>query len=86
MALDWETVETARAGELLRVFEQTHLTHLLVVEVDPKTSAATVRALASRSRLLRQLGGRASALEPGHRRDAGESHQQRHDLVRPDRH
>ncbi len=86
MALDWEAVETARAGELLRVFEQTHLTHLLVVEVDRKTSACTVRALASRSRLLRQLGGRASALEPGHRRDAGESHQQRPDHVRPDRH
>jgi CBS domain-containing protein len=81
MALDWETIETARAGDLLMMFEQTRLTHLLVIEVDRKTSHSTVRALASRARLLRQLGDRASALEPGHRGDAGEGHQQRsHDM------
>ncbi|MGD0494184.1 MAG: CBS domain-containing protein [Steroidobacteraceae bacterium] len=86
MALDWEHVEAARAADLLLIFERTNLTHLLIVEVDRKTSSSTVRALASRARLLRQLGERASALEPGHRRDAGESHQQRSHHVRPNRH
>jgi CBS domain-containing protein len=86
LALDWDHVEAARAGELLMLFEQTNLTHLLVIEVDRKTSHSTVRALASRSRLLRQLGERASALEPGHRGDAGKGHQQRSDQVRPNRH
>lgn len=86
LALDWEHVEAARAGDLLLLFEQTNLTHLLVIEVDRKTSISTVRALASRARLLRQLGERASALEPGHRRDAGEGHQQRSSHVRPNRH
>jgi CBS domain-containing protein len=86
MALDWDHVEAARAGELLMLFEQTNLTHLLIVEVDRKTSHSTVRALASRARLLRQLGERASALEPGHRRDTGEGHQQRSPQVRPNRH
>jgi CBS domain-containing protein len=86
MALDWEAVESARAGDLLRVFEQTRLTHLLVVEVDRSTSRSTVRALASRARLLRQLGERASGLEPGHRSDAGEGHQRRSDEMRSNRH
>jgi hypothetical protein len=86
LALDWEHVEAARAGELKMLFEQTNLTHLLIVEVDRKTSHSTVRALASRARLLRQLGERASALEPGHRRDTGEGHQQRSPQVRPNRH
>ena len=44
LALDWESMESARAGELMSVFEQTSLTHLLVVEVDRKTSMSTVRA------------------------------------------
>jgi CBS domain-containing protein len=87
MALDWESVESARASDLLATFEQTHLTHLLVIEMDKKTSRCTVRALASRARLLRQLGGRISGLvEPSHRADAGERHQQRADHVRPNRH
>jgi hypothetical protein len=87
LALDWESIESARAGELLAVFHQTSLTHLLVVEVDRKTSHSVVRALASRARLLRQLAGAGSALvEPGHRADAGEGHQQRPDQVRTDRH
>jgi CBS-domain-containing membrane protein len=55
LALDWESMESARAGDLLRVFEQTGLTHLLVVETDEIRSAPTVRALASRARLMRQL-------------------------------
>jgi CBS domain-containing protein len=87
VALDWESVESARAGELLAIFEQRNLTHLLVIEIDRKTSHAVVRALASRSRLLRQLADAGSAaLEPGHRADAREGHEQRADKVRPDRH
>lgn len=87
LALDWESLESARAGELMAVFAQTSLTHLLVVEVDRKSSISTVRALASRARLMRQLGDRASGLvEPGHRRDAREGHQQRSHQVRPNRH
>jgi len=62
-ALDWESVESARAGDLLATFEQTYLTHVLVIEVDRKTSMSVVRALASRARLLRQLGGRAQSGE-----------------------
>jgi CBS domain-containing protein len=86
-ALDWESVESARASDLLSAFRQTHLTHLLVIEVDKKASKCTVRALASRARLLRQLGERVSGfVEPNHRADAGERHQQRADHVRPDRH
>src|ERR1700722_20954177 len=86
-ALDWDTVESARASDLLAVFQQTNLTHLLVIEVDKQTSHCTVRALASRARLLRQLGDRVSGLaEPAHRGDAGERHQQRTDQGRTDRH
>jgi len=55
LALDWHNVESARAGDLKGVFEETGLTHLLVIEVDPQHSTSTVRALASRARLLRQL-------------------------------
>jgi CBS domain-containing protein len=87
LALDWESIESARAGELLALFQRTNLTHVLVVEVDRKTSRSVVRALASRARLLRQLAGSGSALvEPGHRADAREGHQQRADQVRTDRH
>ncbi len=87
VALDWESVESARAGELLAVFERRNLTHLLVIEIDRTASHSVVRALASRSRLLRQLAGATSALlEPGHRADTREGHQQRADKVRPDRH
>jgi CBS-domain-containing membrane protein len=87
LALDWESVESARAGELLALFQRTNLTHVLIVEVDRKTSRSMVRALASRARLLRQLAGSGSALvEPSHRADAREGHQQRPDQVRTDRH
>jgi CBS domain containing-hemolysin-like protein len=87
LALDWESVESARAGELLALFRQTNLTHLLVVEVDRKTSRSVVRALASRARLLRQLAGAGSGLvDPGRRADAGEGHQPRADQVRSERH
>ena len=57
LAVDWGSILSARAGDLLRVFEECDLTHLLVIEVDKKNSIAIVRALASRARLMRQLKG-----------------------------
>ena len=57
LALDWEEIQALRAGDLLRVFEETGLTHLIVVEHDRHHSPATVRALVSRARLERQLRG-----------------------------
>lgn len=86
MALDWEHLEEARAGDLLMLFQQTTLTHLLIVEVDRKTSTSIVRGLASRARLLRQLGEKASALEPDHACDTGEADHHRSRHLRPDRH
>lgn len=87
LALNWESVESARAGELLAVFERTNLMHLLIVEVERTTSQSVVRGLASRARLMRQLAGRESGLlKPGHSADAREGHQQRADQVRTDRH
>lgn len=86
-ALDWDSVESARAADLLIAFEQTNLTHLLVIERDRNTQVSVVRALASRTRLVRQLGNRTSGLvEPRHGRDAGEGHQQGTDQVRSNRH
>lgn len=55
LALDWEGVEVARASDLLRVFDETGLTHLLVIETQKSNPAPMVRGLASRARLLRQL-------------------------------
>jgi CBS domain-containing protein len=57
LAVSWESVESARAGELLQVFEETGLTHLLVIDAGRGNSTPTVRALASRARLMRQLTG-----------------------------
>jgi CBS domain-containing protein len=57
LAVDWVSIESARAGDLLRVFEESGLTHLLVIEVDQKHSRSIVRALASHARLMRQLQG-----------------------------
>jgi CBS-domain-containing membrane protein len=56
-AVDWEQLQSARAGELFRVLEETGLTHLIVIEHDRNNSIATVRALVSRARLARQLSG-----------------------------
>ncbi|HMK85704.1 MAG TPA: CBS domain-containing protein [Steroidobacteraceae bacterium] len=86
LALDWDGVEAARASDLLIAFRQTNLTHLLVIEVDKKSKTSIVRALASRARLMRQLGDRASGLEPAHRHEAREGHQQRSAQVRSNRH
>ncbi len=56
-ALDWQSIESVRAGDLLEIFEATGLTHLLVIELDRSGPTAIVRALASRARLVRQLRG-----------------------------
>lgn len=60
-ALAWQSIESARADDLLEIFEATGLTHLLVIELDRNGSTAVVRALASRARLMRQLKGRRRA-------------------------
>jgi CBS domain-containing protein len=57
LAVDWDEMQTARAGELLHVLDEAALTHLLVIEAGKKNSAPTVRALVSRARLARQLSG-----------------------------
>jgi CBS domain-containing protein len=57
LAVEWKSLESANAGDLLALFDHTGLTHLLVIEVDENRGAHTVRALASRSRLMRQLKG-----------------------------
>ena len=57
LAVVWADIQSARAGDLKRVFEECDLTHLLVIEFDKRNSAASVRALASRTRLMRQLTG-----------------------------
>ncbi|HEV7612941.1 MAG TPA: CBS domain-containing protein [Steroidobacteraceae bacterium] len=57
LALDWDTVQSARAGDVLHVLEEAGLTHLLVIEGRKKNSSPIVRALVSRARLARQLRG-----------------------------
>jgi CBS domain-containing protein len=59
-ALDWRDLEGATAADLVRVFESSGLTHLLIIDpaaaIDPAAGARViVRGLASRARLLRQL-------------------------------
>lgn len=53
-ALEWRALESACAADLLHVFEATGLTHLIVIEAQ-EPGRTTVRGLASRARLLRQL-------------------------------
>ena len=57
LALDWDGVQSARAGDLLHVLEEAGLTHLLVIEGGKKSTSPIVRALVSRARLARQLQG-----------------------------
>jgi CBS-domain-containing membrane protein len=57
LALSWEDIQSMRAGDLLRVFIDTGLTHILVVEHDRRQATVVVRALVSRARLERQLQG-----------------------------
>jgi CBS domain-containing protein len=55
LALDWDSIQAARAGDLLHLLEEAELTHLLVIERSKKNSTPVVRALVSRARLARQL-------------------------------
>jgi CBS domain-containing protein len=55
LAVDWDSIQSARAGDLLHVLEDAGITHLLVLEAGKKNSAPIVRALVSRARLARQL-------------------------------
>jgi CBS domain-containing protein len=55
LAVDWQSVQAARAGDLLHVLEEAEMTHLLVIERDKKNATPIVRALVSRARLARQL-------------------------------
>jgi CBS domain-containing protein len=56
LAVDWNSIQSARAGDLLHVLEEAEMTHLLVIEGGAnKNSAPIVRALVSRARLARQL-------------------------------
>ena len=57
LSLDWESIQAARAGDLLHVLEEAGLTHLLVIERGKKNAPPIVRAMVSRARLARQLRG-----------------------------
>jgi hypothetical protein len=57
LAVDWDSIQAARAGDLLHVLEEAEMTHLLVIEAGKKNTVPTVRALVSRARLARQLRG-----------------------------
>lgn len=56
-ALNWETVQAMRAGDLLKLVEDSGLTHVVVMEADRAAHSCVVRALVSRARLMRQLSG-----------------------------
>lgn len=51
----WPTIERARVWSLVKAFEDSDATHLLVIETTPDR-CERVRGLISRSRLARQLG------------------------------
>jgi CBS domain-containing protein len=57
LAVDWDSIQSARAGDLLQVLEEAEITHLLVIEGGKKNTVPIVRALVSRARLARQLQG-----------------------------
>jgi CBS domain-containing protein len=57
LALDWDGIQSARAGDLLQMLDEAGLTHLLVIERGKKNGSPIVRALVSRARLARQLRG-----------------------------
>ena len=56
-AINWETLQSMRAGDLLQLLDHAAVTHLIVVETDRARSSCMVRALVSRARLIRQLSG-----------------------------
>jgi CBS-domain-containing membrane protein len=53
-AIHLNTIQTMRAGDLLHLLEEAHLTHALVVEAS-YGGPCVVRGLVSRARLIRQL-------------------------------
>ena len=55
LAVDWDSILSARAGDLLHVLEEAEMTHLLVIERGKKNASTTVRGLVSRARLARQM-------------------------------
>jgi CBS-domain-containing membrane protein len=55
--VNWETIQSMRAGDLLELLELAGLTHVLVIEADRTNSTCTIRALVSRARLTRRLAG-----------------------------
>jgi CBS domain-containing protein len=57
VAVDWDSLQSVRAGDLLHMLEETGMTHLLVIEAAKKGNSPIVRALVSRARLARQLSG-----------------------------
>jgi CBS domain-containing protein len=57
LAVDWESVQSVRAGDLLHILEEAEMTHLLVIERSKRNASPIVRALVSRARLARQLRG-----------------------------
>ena len=54
--VDWTTMQSARVGDLLEIFQGIGVTHLLVVEGEHAGGVATVRGLVSRTRIERRLG------------------------------
>ncbi len=57
LAMDWDSVQSMCAGDLLHILEEAEMTHLLVIEGGGKNKAPIVRALVSRARLARQIHG-----------------------------
>jgi len=57
LAVDWDSILSARAGDLLHVLEEAEMTHLLVIERGKKNASPIVRGLVSRARLARQMRG-----------------------------
>jgi CBS domain-containing protein len=57
LAVDWDSILAARAGDLLHVLEEADMTHLLVIERATNKASPVVRGLVSRARLARQMRG-----------------------------
>ncbi len=57
LAVGWDSIQSAHAGDLLDVLEEAGMTHLLVIETPKIHAAPIVRALVSKARLIRQLRG-----------------------------
>ena len=53
--VDWTTMQSARITDLLEIFYGIGVMHLLVVEGEQGSGAATVRGLVSRTRIERRL-------------------------------